>query len=653
MRKLGMVVLDKRKIVLMKLLKFFVIGITIFSFSGNLRGEEGNSKVNIERPSYRCYKIREEIRIDGKLTEKCWEGKPTIPFRPLPNHNDLAKIGDGSQTRFKTIMKIVWDDQYLYVGFDIKDPDVWARCGFRHNELRPSFKENFTFYQKDAKPETRTVERHIMLLDKFVKVFLDPDADGKGYIEFHVNALNNIFDACWKQGFKKKWGDRDRGGSFLWSCPGLITAVHVSGTLNAPHDIDEGWSMEMAIPWKALDSFTKGACPPKAGNIWGAYLGGLHRDTFDASGTANAGYWAWLTDGEKDNCHIPDTWGHLIFCNKLKKFKTAIGWGAWGLEEIIPKAADIGFTDIVTYIKEPKYLAKLVKVGQKYGIGIYSAISTLTDIRQWKKRYPGEAIPLQQMNERENEILAKLKQDNYKHQINFQWGEAPIERYNKRQQVLAFDMLCLHQPKVKEFLKEQIRNILKVPGIKGIAYDGFGYQNYQCCRCPHSMKLFEEYYKKHKDLKRGKALKKFSLETLVAFNNELADYARSIKPDVKIVNHIWPVFLAEPLYGNRLNIDYCGQTVTWYFYWDLSKIRRYAHIIAHNEKDYHSRANGVALLAFSHRPGRFPLKSPERIEAELKAILDGGCYRVIVDIRDMVKMPEVAAVFKKYLKNSK
>ena len=37
-----------------------------------------------------------------------------------------------------------------------------------------------------------------------------------------------------------------------WEIPGLKTAVHVSGTLNDPGDSDTSWSVELAIPWKAL-----------------------------------------------------------------------------------------------------------------------------------------------------------------------------------------------------------------------------------------------------------------------------------------------------------------------------------------------------------------------------------------------------------------
>ncbi len=166
------------------------------------------------------------------------------------------------------------------------------------------------------------------------------------------------------------------------------------------------------------------------------------------------------------------------------------------------------------------------------------------------------------------------------------------------------------------------------------------------------MRLFRKFRKAHPNLPYDEALNKFSLDTLVAFNNELADYARSLRPGVKVATHIYPVFLPEPLYGNRLNVDYCGQTAAWYFYpfWPYEKIKRYAHIISFDAKKYHQRAVGVALIGIHTRPKVYgPVKTPERIERELKAILEGGCTRVqVCSMHDVLYDEKIGAVFKKF-----
>ena len=629
-----------------KNLRFVIVTVFLFIcfflfWVGHLKSEEIDSETSASRPSYRCYKINKKICIDGKLTEKCWKDKPVIPFRD---------IADGSEPEYETETKIVWDDRYLYIGFDIKDPDVWARVGFRDSEWSKEFAEKVIHpdIMYSRIPEWRRLECAIMMIDKFVKVFLDPDADGLNYVEFHINPLNNIFDAWYKQGFKKKWGDQNRYPKVSWTCPGLITATNVDGTLNAPHDIDTGWGVEMAIPWRALAPFTKGACPPKPGDIWFAHLGRTHKDRCKVR-EKNID-WAWTGIGQV-NCHIPSTYGHLIFCDSgmEKKFVSLTGWlTSCDPEKVVPQSAEIGVTEIGTWSQNPQYLMKLVKIANKYNIDIYSTLTL--HAKQWKRKYPKQSVPIQKMDEKENQAFAYYKKKNNRYQSNYQWGGEPFHN----NEVLFYELLCFHDKQVKELLKEKIRALLKIDGLKGIAFDGFGYQNYRCCGCSHSMKLFEKYYQKHPVFSYKTALEKFSLETLVAFNSELAEYARSIKPDVKIINHIWPVFLPEPLYGNRIDIDYCGQTAAWFFYWDLAKIRRYSHIIASKEKKYHSRAYGVAMIGFYNNPDEFPLKTPERVEAELKAIFDGGCYRVqVCGLNDVLKTPKVAAVFRKYFKKEK
>jgi len=166
------------------------------------------------------------------------------------------------------------------------------------------------------------------------------------------------------------------------------------------------------------------------------------------------------------------------------------------------------------------------------------------------------------------------------------------------------------------------------------------------------MKLFEAFHRKHRGLSREDALNKFSLDTLVAFNNELADYARSIEPGIEVATHIYPVFLPDPLYGNRLNVDYCGQTAAWYFdpFWNPDRIRKYSRVISADAKRYYTRAEGVALIGIHTKPKRHgPVKTPERIAKELQAILDGGCTKVqVCSMNDVLNDEKIAAVFKRF-----
>ena len=58
------------------------------------------------------------------------------------------------------------------------------------------------------------------------------------------------------------------------------------------------------------------------------------------------------------------------------------------------------------------------------------------------------------------------------------------------------------------------------------------------------------------------------------------------------------MFLPEPLYGNRLDVDFCGQTAAWHFepFWSYEKIRACTRVICSEEKEYFSRPEGMAIL---------------------------------------------------------
>lgn len=262
------------------------------------------NSASAERTVYHCRHISKAVVIDGKLNESLWKGAPVMPFKGM---------ADGSEPKLDTITKLVWDDHCLYVGMFLKDPDVWSREGLRDEECTQDYVER-VMTQKYDNPEWNRLECLVHYMDKFVKVFIDPDADGLGYYEFHINPINNKFDAWYDQGFDKKWGDRERGPHVSWTCPGFISATYIDGTLNAPHDVDRGWGVEMAIPWEAFAPHTKGACPPKPGDTWSAHLGRVQREKYGSERI----YWTWPVTGVI-NSHLPSTWGLLVFDSSKSK----------------------------------------------------------------------------------------------------------------------------------------------------------------------------------------------------------------------------------------------------------------------------------------------------------------------------------------------
>lgn len=318
------------------------------------------------------------------------------------------------------------------------------------------------------------------------------------------------------------------------------------------------------------------------------------------------------------------------------------GWGGGKAADVVPKAAEAGFSELVVHHEDPANFAAFIGLGRQCGIGVYAWLY-LGDLPAWRNAFPDAAPPLQEMSPDEQEHLKRIQADKTPGKSRYQFGGEPVNDW----EVLETPLLCFHDPRVLEAFKRQVVEMLHFPGVKGVAFDYLGYRNYRCCLCPTSQGELAAYRAKRPELSGEQALQRFSLEKLVEFNNRLAAYARTVNPGAQVIAHVYPVYLAEPLYGNRLDLDVCAQTAAWYFepFWSTEKIRRYSRIIAREANRYHPRPRGAALIGF----GKYPVKSGGHLAAELQAILDGGCSRVhVCSLNDVLNTPEAASVFRSF-----
>ena len=340
-----------------------------------------DSKEPAAQEVYSCAKTDETIVVDGKLDENAWANAPSMKFV------DIVK---GTDAFYRTEAKIVWDDERLYVGFRFEEPDIRGYWAMDDAHLPDDF---ILPPCKSPNPEWNRNECAIMRIDRFAKVFLDPDGDGSNYLEWHVNALNNVFDAWYEQGFiDGKWDDRDQFPHVAWKCPGFISATHIDGSINNPSDIDRGWSIEMSIPWESLKPFTRGCCPPKDGDIWGAHLGRVFRDRIGGKNT----YWTWPCIGVV-NCHLPDRYGKLVFSDKLPKFERLFAWSGIDNEDFVRKAADVGVTDLMCGNPPTPKLAELCA---KHHIKLYPVVSLSFVGLNGRRNIPATSLsPLQVLSD--------------------------------------------------------------------------------------------------------------------------------------------------------------------------------------------------------------------------------------------------------------
>lgn len=234
-----------------------------------------------------CARLDTPPVIDGRPDEPAWSAAPwSEPFTDI--RGPLA-----DPPRHLTRVRLGWDADYLYVGARLDEPHVWA-----------------TLTERDA----------VIYHDNDFEVFIDPDGDNHLYGELEINALGTVWDLLLARPY------RDGGPAVdAWDIAGLKSAVHVDGTLNDPRDVDRGWSVEIAVPWRVLAPLTGGrACPPRPGDVWRLnfsrvqwrteIVDGTYRKLVDA-GTGRPlpeDNWVWSAQG-LIAMHCPEMWGQVVF----------------------------------------------------------------------------------------------------------------------------------------------------------------------------------------------------------------------------------------------------------------------------------------------------------------------------------------------------
>lgn len=231
--------------------------------------------------SYVCPKARNAIVIDGRLDDAAWAD--------VPWSEDFVDIeGDVKpKPRYRTRIKMTWDDQALYIAAELEEPHVRATMT-RH--------DSYIFHE-----------------DADFEVFLDPNGDHHLYAELEMNALNTTWDLLLTRPYSS-------GGTPLddWEIRGLKTAVHVDGTLNDPSDIDRGWTIEIAWPWAGLTSLVGRPVPPRPGDQWRINFSRVEWDLEIVDGQyrrvkgVREHNWVWSPQGRID-MHRPERWGYLQF----------------------------------------------------------------------------------------------------------------------------------------------------------------------------------------------------------------------------------------------------------------------------------------------------------------------------------------------------
>lgn len=216
---------------------------------------------------------------------------------------------------------------------------------------------------------------------------------------------------------------------------------------------------------------------------------------------------------------------------------------------------------------------------------------------------------------------------------------------------LRCDLPCFSSDADLALTRKSIDELLAraVPGVRGIYLDYIGYTNHRGCYCDECLAKLRNFLAERRlaDTPENRAV--FYRDELVRYCNRVIGYIKSRRPDFKVVIHIYPEFRPDPLYGNRIAADFCGQTVAWYFKWPPEKIARCTRYVVEHANDHHPNSTGIPFLGLNASPGgSLGFKTPAEVEAECKTILAAGGRTLMVCDGPAMLKPGYFEVFRKY-----
>lgn len=244
--------------------------------------------------NYVCYRTSSALTIDGLINETDWQN--TAWSENFKDIEGLLK----PEPVYRTRMKMLWDNNYLYIAAELEEPHIWA---------------------------TLTERESIIFNDNDFEVFIDPDGDTHHYIEYELNAFNTSWDLM----LLKPYRDSPKQNVVIdnWNSDGIKSAVYIDGTINNPEDTDKGWSLEIAIPLDALAELSETGKLPVQGEQYRINfsrvewrvesMNGRYKKRTQITGGKEKPMpeenWVWSQQGVVA-MHQPETWGFLQFSEK-------------------------------------------------------------------------------------------------------------------------------------------------------------------------------------------------------------------------------------------------------------------------------------------------------------------------------------------------
>lgn len=252
---------------------------------------------------------REKPALNGRLDCEPWLKAPRSPR--------FVDLVSGEPGFLDTRVAVLWDQENLYLGYWVSEPNVRADLTKR---------DAFIYNEND------------------VELFIDGQ---DCYYEFEINALGTIYEVfyIWQDAYRtqsrfhipefdlasrnvdvlggfqdpmrhqkhprgKRWAFMD------WDFPGLQSAVFVDGRINDSSYLDTGWRVELALPWAGMKILAgERSLPPKDGDCWRMDFSRFEKlDYCGVKADPHPG-WAFNRHGVYDS-HIPECFTFVHFSSE-------------------------------------------------------------------------------------------------------------------------------------------------------------------------------------------------------------------------------------------------------------------------------------------------------------------------------------------------
>ncbi len=382
--------------------------------------------------NYKCCKANSPVDIDGHIYDAQWN---------LVQWSDFFEDIEGNtkpKPYFQTRMKMLWDDNYLYIAAELEETHIWG-CLENHDD--------------------------IIYRDNDFEVFIDPDGDGRNYFEIEINTLGTILDL-----FMSKPYNKGGGADLGWNADGLKKAVGIYGSNNNASDQDVKWTVEMAIPWDAYNSRDEKVQIPIDGETWRMnfsrvqweteYCDDRYKKRTDSitGKPLHENNWVWSPQGVI-NMHVPEKWGSITFVDSQPVKPSAVWtddnyprywvWYGGGKENstgdwerqfrILNDAGIQGFL----LGSDTGLLRKIIPIARQYNIDVHAWFWTM------------------------NRADAKPEWLSY--------NQSGTSLADEKAYVGYYKFMCPALPEVSGFIKGKMDELMDVEGLKGVHMDYIRY----------------------------------------------------------------------------------------------------------------------------------------------------------------------------------